>query len=181
VLVFFYYVFGFIAQYVMVTLNPSPEKKYLRKIRSFVKREGRISATHQAALEESWFNYGLSVADGQLNLTEVFGRDAPCILEIGFGNGQCLLTLAQRYPEYNFIGVEVHTPGVGALLYHANQENITNIRVYSEDAIAVLSECIPQQSLSALLLFFPDPWPKQRHHKRRLVQSSFAELVARKF
>ncbi|MGH8279457.1 MAG: tRNA (guanosine(46)-N7)-methyltransferase TrmB [Gammaproteobacteria bacterium] len=113
-------------------------------------------------------------------LAALFRRDAPCTLEIGFGNGDTLLTLACAHPHEDFIGVEVHRPGIGRLLLGLESHALTNVRVVCADALEVLSGCMPDASLSAILIYFPDPWPKKRHHKRRLVQPEFAALVARK-
>jgi len=110
----------------------------------------------------------------------VFGRDADTVLEIGFGMGESLISMAKEAPQKNFIGIEVHRPGVGRLLSRINEEGLDNIRVYCEDAIDVLDKCIPNGSLSTLQLFFPDPWHKKKHHKRRIVQSEFAQKIKAK-
>ncbi len=150
-----------------------------RSIRSFVLRQGRMTVGQTRGIEQGWPRYGLTVAEGALNFTELFA-DKPVTLEIGFGMGQSLLAMAKAAPEQAFIGVEVHKPGVGALLASALAEEVDNLRVYNEDAIAVLEQCVPDASLARLMLFFPDPWHKSRHHKRRIVQPAFAELVRRK-
>ncbi len=156
------------------------EQKHMRTVRSFVKRAGRTTEGQQKALEEVWPIMGLEVKNGPIVFSEVFGRDAPVVLEIGFGMGDSLLEMASREPEKNYIGIEVHTPGVGRLLSNADEEGLTNIRIYAEDAIDVLAKCIPDNSLDVLQLFFPDPWHKKRHHKRRIVQPDFAQNLRKK-
>ena len=150
-----------------------------RKIRSFVRREGRLTVGQQRALQALWPRYGLS-ADAPLDLAAVFGRCAPCTLEIGFGNGDALATMAGQQPDDDFIGIEVHRPGVGRLLQQLDEQELTNVRVMREDAVQILNTCFPDNSLDRLLLFFPDPWHKKRHHKRRIVQPDFVELLSRK-
>ncbi len=156
------------------------EQKPLRRIRSFVVRAGRMTEGQQRALDENWPNYGLELKDGLINPTEVFGREAPLVLEIGFGMGDSLIEMARQAPEKNFIGIEVHPPGVGRLLSRAAEAGLTNIRVYCDDAVEVLEHCIPDASLETLQLFFPDPWHKKRHHKRRIVQPEFAQKIRQK-
>lgn len=150
-----------------------------REIRSYVRREGRITRSQQRALESLWPHYGL---DGEtiLDIGRIFGRHAPCTLEIGFGNGESLAAMAAQEPETDFIGIDVHRPGVGHLLLEVERRELTNIRVICADAMPVLRNRLPDASLDRLLLFFPDPWPKQRHHKRRIVKIEFADLLARK-
>ena len=150
-----------------------------RKIRSFVRREGRLTTGQQRALQDLWPRFGLET-NTPLDLDSVFGRTAPRTLEIGFGNGDALLTMAANQPETDFIGIEVHRPGVGRLLRELQQRALTNVRVLREDAVPILWNCLPDGCLDRLLLFFPDPWHKQRHHKRRIVQPEFIELLARK-
>ncbi len=151
----------------------------VRRIRSFVRREGRITAGQQRALKELWPRFGLETGT-RLDLNAVFGRHAPRILEIGFGNGAALASMAENAPECDFIGIEVHRPGIGRLLLELESRGLVNVRIFREDAVQVLRDCIPDSSLNRLLLFFPDPWHKKRHHKRRIVQPAFLELVARK-
>lgn len=151
-----------------------------RRIRSFVRREGRLTPGQQRALDRWLPEYGIPGNDAPLDFTALFGRTAPIVLEIGFGNGDTLLELAQRNPQWNFIGIEVHRPGVGHLLKQAGEAGVTNIRVSSRDAIEVLRHQVPDGSLHRVLLYFADPWPKKRHHKRRIVQPEFVALVARK-
>lgn len=152
----------------------------LRRIRSFVLREGRLTPGQERALERWLPEYGMPANDEVLDLAALFNRAAPTLLEIGFGNGATLFELARRHPQWNFIGIEVHRPGVGHLLKLAGEHDVKNIRVSSRDAIEVLEKQIPDASLHRVMLYFPDPWPKKRHHKRRIVQPSFAALVARK-
>lgn len=160
-------------------MSSPDEPRPLRRIRSFVRREGRITPGQQRALQECWPRYGLE-ADARLDLAQVFGRDAPRTLEIGFGNGASLATMAAQQPQHDFIGIEVHRPGVGHLLQLIEEQGLGNVRVMREDAVQVLQHCIADDSLDRVLLFFPDPWHKKRHHKRRIVQPDFIELLASK-
>ncbi len=149
-----------------------------RAIRSYVQRAGRITAAQQRALLELWPRYGIEFQPGWLEPEALFGRAAPRTLEIGFGNGEHLLERARHAPERDFIGIEVHRPGIGHLLLEAARSGISNLRVIAHDAVEVLEQQIPPASLDELQLLFPDPWPKERHHKRRIVQPAFATLVA---
>jgi len=151
-----------------------------RAIRSFVLRQGRLTPAQQRALKSLLPKYGLDPAAGTFDLPRIFGRNARRTLEIGFGNGATLAELARQHPHEDFLGIEVHRPGVGRLLMTLDLEQINNVRVACADAVEVLSRCLPDDSLDALLLYFPDPWPKKRHHKRRLVQPEFVALAARK-
>ncbi|KXI30352.1 tRNA (guanosine(46)-N7)-methyltransferase TrmB [Paraglaciecola hydrolytica] len=153
---------------------------YIRKIQSFVKREGRLTNGQAKALELHWPTMGLEHKDGLLNLAEVFGRVAPLVLEIGFGMGKSLVEMAKNEPDKDFIGIEVHTPGVGACLADAAEQGVTNLRVYDHDAVEILADCIADNSLSRMQLFFPDPWHKTRHHKRRIVQPDFVQKLRAK-
>ncbi len=159
-----------------MNLSSSPR----RPIRSFVRREGRMTPAQRRALEELWPRYGLDASDAPFDFTRIFGRRAPIVLEIGFGDGEALAATATAHPENDYLGIEVHRPGVGALLRRLAEQNLANVRVVVADAKEVLTARIPDGSLAAVHLFFPDPWPKQRHHKRRLVQPDFAALLARK-
>lgn len=152
----------------------------LRRIRSFVRRQGRLTKGQQLALDQYWPEMGVEFQPEPLNLTRLFGRDAPVVLEIGFGMGASLVTMAQNNPQQNFLGIEVHAPGVGACLASAKEANVENLRVMCHDAVEVLEKMIPDNSLRMVQLFFPDPWHKARHNKRRIVQTPFAELVMRK-
>lgn len=149
-----------------------------RQVRSFVRREGRLTPAQLNALRSLWPRYGLEFRAGSLDLDTVFGRGAPKVLEIGFGNGDALLAMAAQRPDVDFIGIEVHRPGVGSLLRRAAQSDLDNLRVSSHDAVEVLRDQLPSASLAAVHLYFPDPWPKKRHHKRRIVQPPFVALVA---
>ena len=131
------------------------------------------------ALDRLWPGYGLDAAV-VFDPLAVFGRSAPLVLEIGFGNGETLVQMAGEQPETDFIGIEVHRPGVGHLLLQADERKLTNLRVYCADAVSVLENCLPDASLDRIHLFFPDPWPKKRHHKRRIVNPEFVRLVANK-
>ncbi|MEL7186254.1 MAG: tRNA (guanosine(46)-N7)-methyltransferase TrmB [Pseudomonadota bacterium] len=154
------------------------QDNHKRTIRSFVRRTGRITPSQQAALDELWPRYGLEYRPGIVDFDEVFGRAAPRVLEIGFGNGETLVAQAVENPDTDFIGVEVHEPGVGHCLLQARDAGIENLRVVMHDAIEVLVHQVALQSLTRVNLYFPDPWPKKRHHKRRIVQASFLDLVA---
>src|SRR5580693_668139 len=155
-----------------------PDTVHPRSIRSFVTRAGRITAAQERALAELWPAYGVDPGPGTLDLPAVFGREAPRTLEIGFGNGENLITLAAAHPQRDFLGVEVHRPGVGRLLLALEARALTNVRVICHDAVEVLEQQIAPQWLQEILVHFPDPWPKKRHHKRRLIQPPFAELLA---
>jgi len=151
-----------------------------RSIRSFVRREGRMTPAQRRALEVLWPRYRIETGDAPLDFAVIFGRRAPLILEIGFGNGDALVAEAAAHPEKNYIGIEVHRPGIGNLLRKLESLELKNARAMLADAKDVLAAQIPETSLSGIHIFFPDPWPKQRHHKRRLVQPDFAALVMRK-
>ena len=143
-------------------------------------RSGRMTEGQQRGLDQGWPKFGLEPAAGLQDFDQLFGRKAPRTFEIGFGMGQATLEMAAAAPDEDFIGVEVHRPGVGALLNGMLTQNLSNIRVYSWDAIEVLRDCVADNSLDRLLLFFPDPWHKARHHKRRIVQPAWAQLVRQK-
>lgn len=154
--------------------------KYIRKIRSFVKREGRLTKGQAAAIETCWDSMGLEHQNGLLDFAQIFGNNNDVVLEIGFGMGKSLVEMAQNAPHLNFIGIEVHRPGVGACLMDADAANLTNLRVFEHDAVEVLADCIADNSLAKVQLFFPDPWHKKRHHKRRIVQAEFVESLRKK-
>lgn len=149
-----------------------------RTIRSFVRRTGRLTPSQEKALAELWPGVGVQYSEHGLNLVELFGRSAPVVLEIGFGNGESLVDQAASHPESDFLGIEVHDPGVGHCLLKARDAGVQNLRLIAHDAIDVLTHQIPPNSLSRVNLYFPDPWPKKRHHKRRIVQHDFLALVA---
>ena len=164
----------------MTQTDSEKDGEFNRPVRSFVKRQGRMTAGQRRALEQDWSRYGIDYTAQKLNLDAAFGRAAPVTLEIGFGNGDNLIDMAQRAPEQNFLGIEVHEPGVGHCLLNIGINQLGNVRVMCHDAIEVLRNTIEAHSLSRVNLFFPDPWPKKRHHKRRIVQREFVELVATK-
>jgi tRNA (guanine-N7-)-methyltransferase len=155
-------------------------KLFIRRIRSFVRREGRLTPGQQRAMDDLFPRFGIETGEQPLDLDAVFGRTAPRILEIGFGNGESLAEIAKNHPQNDYIGIEVHRPGVGHLLIKIEELGLTNLRVICDDAVEVLEKQIPDESLDALYLFFPDPWHKKRHHKRRQVQAEWAQLVRRK-
>jgi tRNA (guanine-N7-)-methyltransferase len=160
--------------------DPSTEASPRRRsVRSFVLRAGRATVAQQRAMEELWPQYGVEYTPAPLELDRVFGRGAPRMLEIGFGAGEALLAFAQAHREMDCLGVEVHRPGVGRLLLGARAANVSNLRVISHDAVEVLQHQLPPASIELVHIFFPDPWPKKRHHKRRLIQPAFVELLAR--
>ena len=150
-----------------------------RSIRSFVRRTGRLTPSQQRALATLWPKYGIEPGDGVLDPESAFGRDAPLTLEIGFGNGDTLVELAAESPETNFLGIEVHEPGVGHCLLRIRDAEIRNLRLVVRDAVEVLKHHLAPGSVDRINLYFPDPWPKKRHHKRRIVQPAFLDLCAR--
>ena len=149
-----------------------------RPIRSFVRRAGRLTPSQQRALDELWPVYGVDPGNGTLDLTSVFGRSRPTVLEIGFGNGETLVQQAADSPDCDYLGIEVHEPGVGHCLLMAQSAGISNLKLVAHDAIEVLEAHVPLGSLQRINLYFPDPWPKKRHHKRRIVQPAFLKLCA---
>ncbi|MEO9947503.1 MAG: tRNA (guanosine(46)-N7)-methyltransferase TrmB [Paraglaciecola sp.] len=153
---------------------------YIRKIQSFVKREGRLTQGQARAIEQYWPTMGLEHKAGSLIFSEVFGRSAPVVLEIGFGMGKSLVEMAANEPEKDFIGIEVHRPGVGACLNEAAEQSVTNLKLFEHDAVEILADCVADNSLARVQLFFPDPWHKTRHHKRRIVQSEFVQKLRAK-
>jgi len=150
-----------------------------RRIRSFVRREGRMTKAQQSAIARLSERYTVA-PHGEIDLDATFGRRAPRVLEIGFGMGDALAAMARARPEYDYLGIEVHRPGVGSLLLMLGNNDINNVRVLCADAVEVLQQNLPDTSLDAVHLYFPDPWPKRRHHKRRIVQASFVDLVRSK-
>ena len=154
------------------------EPEHPRAIRSFVTRAGRITEAQERALLELWPKYGVDFAPQALEAATLFGRDAPRTLEIGFGNGENLLALATAHPERDFLGVEVHRPGVGRLLLALEKAAVRNVRLACHDVVEVLEQQVPRGFFEEVLILFPDPWPKKRHHKRRLVQPLFTALIA---
>ncbi len=153
------------------------DSHHRRPVRSYVRRSGRMTEAQRRALDEYLPVLGLP-ADRRCDLREAFGRNAPRCAELGFGMGDALIEMAGASPERDFLGVEVYEPGIGRVLHQAMSRGLTNLRVIAGDAVEVLSGCLPEESLHEVYLFFPDPWPKKRHHKRRLVNPAFARLVA---
>jgi tRNA (guanine-N7-)-methyltransferase len=149
-----------------------------RPIRSFVLREGRMTEGQRQALDRLWPRFGVEFSGSPLDLPALFGNDRPVYLEIGFGNGDALARRAAQYPEFNHLGIEVHRPGVGHLLQLLEQEDLDNVRVLRQDAAEILRDGLAPGSLQGLYLFFPDPWPKKKHHKRRIVQPPFVTRMA---
>jgi tRNA (guanine-N7-)-methyltransferase len=149
-----------------------------RSIKSFVLRQGRVTKGQEEALANLWPVFGIEPGDTPLDFPSLFGRVAPVTLEIGFGNGDSFAQMAQAAPERDFIGIEVHTPGVGHLLKLVGEKGLQNVRVLNSDAIDILHKRIPANALDRVQLFFPDPWHKTRHHKRRIVQAEFVALLA---
>lgn len=149
----------------------------IRTIRSFVIRQRLLSTAQEHQFNMLWRQWGLNAAQP---LTKNFTHNAPCFLEIGYGNGAGLANLAQQHPEHNFIGIEVFKPGMLSLLQQIHTLNLTNIRLYQGDAVTILANCISPQSLQGIQIFFPDPWPKKRHHKRRLIQPATVKILADK-
>jgi tRNA (guanine-N7-)-methyltransferase len=156
----------------------SEGSQHPRSIRSFVIRAGRTTPAQQRALEQLWPRYGLAFESRPLDARAVFGREAPCTLEIGFGNGENLVALAAAHPQCNFLGIEVHRPGVGRLLLALEARALANVRVICHDAVEVVGQQLAEGSLQEVQVLFPDPWPKKRHHKRRLIQGPFAQVLA---
>lgn len=149
-----------------------------RAIRSFVLRAGRLGTGQSKALEELGPRYVLPYVAAPMDWPGVFGRQAPRILEIGFGMGGATAEIARGHPENDYLGVEVHTPGVGALLKRIGELDLANLRIVQHDAVEVLQHMLAESSLDGIHIFFPDPWHKKRHHKRRLIQPAFVELLA---
>lgn len=151
-----------------------------RTVRSFVLRQGRLTSGQKIALEEQWPRFGIEYKAQLLDLTETFGREAPITLEIGFGNGDSLAQMATVAPERDFFGIEVHRPGVGHLLHLVGEGELSNVRVMHHDAVEIMNHMIPDVSLDRVQVYFPDPWHKTRHNKRRIIQLEFVALLAKK-
>ena len=150
-----------------------------QSIRSFVLRQGRLSDAQRRACESLYPQYGIPYRENLLNLDQVFGRQAPRILEIGFGMGEATASIAKMHPDIDYLGIEVHTPGVGSLLKLIQQNELANLRIIQYDAVAVMQHMLPAECFDGIHIFFPDPWPKARHHKRRLIQSAFISHLCR--
>lgn len=156
------------------------EVKYLRKIQSFVRRSGRISKAQSIGLNELWHDYGVDLNEKKLDFKKLFLSKNNVTLEVGFGNGDSLLEMAIDQPNQNFLGIEVYEAGVGRLINEANKNKLSNLKIIKDDAVEVLTNNILDNSISHFQLFFPDPWHKKKHHKRRIVQISFLDLLSNK-
>jgi len=156
------------------------QSKYFRTVRSFVRRQGRLTVGQERALEDHWPFYGIEAGEHPLDLDAIFGRSAPKHIEIGIGRGEALLAMAEACPEIDFIGIEVHRPGVGHLLLNAADKGLKNIRIITHDAVEIFKKQIADGSLEGVYLFFPDPWHKKKHNKRRILNAEFAQMVADK-
>jgi tRNA (guanine-N7-)-methyltransferase len=161
------------------TFEMKPEYKN-KPIRSYVIRGGRMTDGQKNAFDHAWEIYGLSLFGGAFDQQDVFGRQAPLVVEVGFGMGDSLLAMAKAQPESDFVGIEVHPPGVGRLINNAAKEDVRNLRVYMADAVDVLEDCFADSSIDRFQLYFPDPWHKKKHNKRRIVQPEFMQLIRRK-
>ena len=159
---------------------PAEQQQKIRSIRSFVRRAGRLTPSQDRALRELWPDFGIEYSEDHLNLDSIFGRDVPRVLEIGFGNGESLVEQAVSCPAMDFVGIEVHEPGVGHCLLRVAERGVSNLRLIRHDAVEVLEHQIPDASFHRVNLYFPDPWPKKRHHKRRILQADFLRLLSRK-
>jgi len=151
-----------------------------KTIRSFVVRAGRMTKAQRSAFDSGWESYGLRLENGPIDIDAIFGRKSTKVVEIGFGMGASLLQMAKSESETDFIGIEVHPPGVGSLINAAQEAQINNLKVYLADATDVLKECIPEGSLDRIQIYFPDPWHKKKHNKRRIVQLKFLHLIREK-
>ena len=156
------------------------EVKYLRKIQSFVRRSGRISKAQSIGLNELWHDYGVDLNEKKIDFNKLFLSKNNVTLEVGFGNGDSLLEMAIDQPNQNFLGVEVYEAGVGRLINEANKNKLSNLKIIKDDAVEALTNNILDNSISHFQLFFPDPWHKKKHHKRRIVQISFLDLLSNK-
>ncbi|MBZ4194819.1 MAG: tRNA (guanosine(46)-N7)-methyltransferase TrmB [Candidatus Contendobacter sp.] len=152
----------------------------LQRIRSFVRRESRMTRAQQRAFAELWSRFGIDAGAARLEPEQIFGRRGPLVLEIGFGDGESLAAMAAADPETDYLGIEVHRPGIGHLLLRSTQLELSNLRILCADAMAIVEWQLPDECLDRIQIFFPDPWPKVRHHKRRLIQPSFMTLLAGK-
>ncbi len=162
------------------TAEFTEDGRYKRKVRSFVLRTGRLSEYQRQIMNDNWTSYGLDYQNEPFDFTKIYGNSNPVVLEIGFGMGKSLVEMAAQNPDKNYLGIEVHTPGVGACLAYALEKGVKNLRVMCHDATEILRDCIAENSLGGLQLFFPDPWQKAKHHKRRIVQPQFVENVSQK-
>ena len=149
----------------------------IKTIRSFVRREGRLTTGQQKGLDTHWPQFGIAFDGQPVDLEKNFGRAAPRVLEIGTGNGDAIVQMAEAMPDHDFLGIEVHTPGVGHALLEIGARGLTNVRLMRHDAMEVLNVSLQPATFDRVNLYFPDPWPKKRHHKRRIVQAPFLDLV----
>ena len=164
----------------MTTAAPAGDDIARRPVRSFVLRQGRMSPAQQRALDTLLPQLGIAFAPKPLDFASAFGRVAPVILEIGFGMGETTAAIAAAHRQHDYLGLEVHGPGVGALLNRVDAAGLTNVRVIQHDAVDVIAHMIPSASLAGIHVYFPDPWPKKRHHKRRLLQPAFVHALAQR-
>lgn len=160
-------------------MNTSIFSSETHRIRSFIRRQGRATAGQKLAIDMLWDKYCLN-PEKDYNFSEVFANNAPLIMEIGFGNGDSLAKMAAANPDLNYIGIEVHKPGVGHLMLLLEQQQLSNVRIYHHDAIEILEQRIPDNTLTGVQLFFPDPWQKRKHHKRRIVRPDFLNVLLNK-
>lgn len=160
-------------------MDSNSEATAVRRIRSFIRRQGRITQGQQYAIDHLWDTYCLDPGLAY-DFNQVFGRNAPLFIEIGFGNGECLAAMAAAHPHLDYIGIEVHKPGVGHLMLLLEQKELTNVRIFCHDAVEVLQRNICDNALNGIHLYFPDPWHKKRHHKRRIVNADFIALLTAK-
>ena len=151
----------------------------LRSIRSFVIREGRFTPAQKKAFDEFWLHYGIPNSNENIKFADYFSKSQPLVLDVGFGSGDSLIDLAQQRPDFNFIGVEVYRPGIGNTMRKLNAQQIENVRIINADVLEVLHSNVADHCLHGIVVWFPDPWPKKRHHKRRLVQAEFLQQAAR--
>jgi tRNA (guanine-N7-)-methyltransferase len=156
-------------------LKENPAKN--RTIRSYVKRDGRLTKSQLFALDNYWYKHGVESCPELINFDKLFKRRAPVVMDIGVGTGDTTISHAQSHPDNNYLAIEVHRPGVGQLLNRIELNNLTNIKVIDYDVVSVLQNQVPFHSISQIFIFFPDPWPKKRHHKRRLINSELLELI----
>lgn len=163
-----------------MTDSASEDAKKHRPIRSYVRRSGRLTDGQARALDTLWPVFGVEVDNQHLDFQQLFERAAPTYVEIGFGMGQSLVEMAKQRPQHNFIGIEVHEPGVGSLLCQMKELGLENIRVINADAVEVMTNMVAPESVDGVYLFFPDPWHKKRHHKRRIVQPEFVEMIVQR-
>ncbi len=154
--------------------------KHLRTIRSFVTRTGRLTTSQKEAIQSQWSTFGIDRVSTSLDFPALFGNNAPITLEVGYGMGDSLATMALADPQRNFVGIEVHTPGIGNLLKLIQQHHIKNLRLLDDDAVEIIKHRISDHSLERVHLYFPDPWHKKKHHKRRIVKADFVNLLAQK-